>query len=137
MTQLTMNLRPGHARAFDIPGWPCPPRVRDIPNTPNSWGMVRVHPTTIATDELRYLWANGDTDPRYDIPNDLHANPGAILYWTESGLGLWIHPNSLSCLRSISQPDMTPDQWLPIAQVASQRPPFVDKPAQTTEETKP
>ena len=31
-----------HAKISDLPGWPCPPRVRDIPNTPDSWGWVMV-----------------------------------------------------------------------------------------------
>jgi hypothetical protein len=29
-----------HARAFDLPGWPCPPRARQIPEHKGNWGWV-------------------------------------------------------------------------------------------------
>ena len=32
------------ARTSDLPGWSCPPRVRDIPSTPESWGWITVVP---------------------------------------------------------------------------------------------
>ena len=47
-----------HAKVSDLPGWPCPPRVRDIPDSPHSWGRIDVYQwqTTgeppVAYDEL-------------------------------------------------------------------------------------
>lgn len=54
-----MTVHNPHARAVDLPGWPCPPRVRDIPATPDSWGWVDVGSMAgaVAQDELGYLWA--------------------------------------------------------------------------------
>ncbi len=119
-----------HARAFDLPGWPCPPRVRDITNHEDSWGHVTVVDVgrdrfTIAQDELGYLWANGDTVPRFGFPNDNWANPGAIVCWTPDGLGVWVHPKSLRYIASISRLDMEQDKWVPVAVALQELPPFV------------
>lgn len=35
---MSVPQQPPHARAFDLPGWPCPPRVRDIIHCEGSWG---------------------------------------------------------------------------------------------------
>jgi hypothetical protein len=120
-----------HAKASDIPGWPCPPRVRDIPAQEESWGFVRldlsVYPGSgsVAQDDLGYLWINGDRAPAYRLPTESSENPGCIAYWTLQGIGLWIHPKSLRFLPSISRLDMKPDEWLPVAAVAGDPPPFV------------
>ena len=119
-----------HARASDLPGWPCPPRVRDIASHQDSWGYVAVTDIgkdsyTIAQDELGYLWANGNTVPRFNLPNEDWANPGAIVCWTPDGLGVWVHPKSLRCIASISRLDMEQDKWVPIAVALSGLPPFV------------
>ncbi|MBF9135307.1 hypothetical protein I0C86_41390 [Plantactinospora sp. S1510] len=115
-----------HARAFDLPGWPCPPRVRDIPKHHNSWGHILVvHSGPVAQDELGYLWVNGETIPRFQTPNETLTSPGALVFWTESGLGLWVHPKSLRSLPSISRLDMRPDEWLAVNEVASEWPDFI------------
>lgn len=115
-----------HARAFDLPGWPCPPRVRDIPNHEGSWGWVPTFVISskqpVAIDELGYLWVNGDVVPRFRTPNTDDANPGAVLSWTPDGVGLWVHPKSLAYLPSISRLDMVPDEWLPVARVLAEMP---------------
>lgn len=121
-----------HARAFDLPGWPCPPRVRDIPNHVESWGKIDVTSVhaglKVAHDELGYLWVNGDTVPEFSIPGvhePANVNPGALVFWTESGIGLWVHPKSLRFLPSISRLDMKPDEWLPVNEVARELPSFI------------
>lgn len=117
-----------HARAFDLPGWPCPPRVRDIENHEDSWGWVLVsghsNPAAIgvAVDELGYLWVNGDACPRFMLPQESDANPGAIVFWTPDGIGLWVHPKSLRHMPSISRLDMRADQWLKVAVVVAELP---------------
>lgn len=120
---------PPHARAFDLPGWPCPPRVRDIPSHEDSWGHVpvSVHSeiVAVAVDELGYLWANGDAVPTFKLPPEVDANPGAIVCWTSSGLGLWVHPKSMRYLPSISRLDMQPDQWVPVAVALAELPTHV------------
>lgn len=117
------------ARAFDLPGWPCPPRVRDITGHENSWGWVPVseHSSVVAVaiDELGYLWANGDAIPVFKLPNEGVVNPGAIVCWMADGLGLWVHPKSLRYLPSISRLDMKPDEWVPVAVALSELPPHV------------
>lgn len=118
---------PPHARAFDLPGWPCPPRVRDIPNHQDSWGWVPISnlskPIAVAIDELGHLWANGDVIPAFKLPNESNANPGALLSWDPAGLALWVHPRSLQWLPNISRLDMQADQWLPIAVALAEPPP--------------
>ena len=119
-----------HARAFDLPGWPCSPRVRDIPTTPDSWGWVPVGSFgAVAQDELGFLWADGNVAPKYRLPKNSDETPGALIYWTERGLGLWVHPKSLAYLRDISRLD-EPDRWMPVATVLPNRP---DRPDFVTE----
>jgi hypothetical protein len=116
-----------HARAFDLPGWPCPPRVRDIPHHQDSWGWARTSPYgdtgVVAQDELGYLWADGQAVPQFRLPDNNYVNPGAVLFWTETGLGAYVHPQSLQHLRSVSRLDMDPDRWVPIAVVSAEIPP--------------
>ncbi|MEV0297090.1 hypothetical protein [Nocardia sp. NPDC050710] len=120
-----------HATVFDIPGWPCPPRVRDIPNHENSWGHIaligngpRDH---LATDELGHLWVNGDVAPKFMLPSEEISNPGAIIFAAQSGIGLYLHPKSYRFLRSVSRLDLQkqPGQWLPVNEVATDLPDFV------------
>lgn len=125
-----MTERP-HARAFDLPGWPCPPRVRDIASHENSWGHVFMSGDTpglgktVVQDERGYLWANGDTIPQFRLPDDGMQSPGAVPFWTKEGLGAYIHPKSLRFLGNISRLDMQPDQWIPIAVAAAVLPEFI------------
>lgn len=118
-----MNSTP-HARAFDLPGWPCPPRVRDIPNHKDSWGWVPCQSVTngVYQDELGYLWADGNMVPEFRTLNDSNQVPGAILAWTEQGLGVYVHPKSLRFIGNISKLDMEPDRWIPIATVLTAPP---------------
>ncbi|WP_433259313.1 hypothetical protein ACQPYK_49825 (plasmid) [Streptosporangium sp. CA-135522] len=81
----------------------------------------------VAMDDLGYLWADGNRCPRFMLPHENDANPGAILFWTPDGLGVWIHSKSLRNLSSMSRLDMDRDQWLPIAVAAAELPAFVSK----------
>ncbi|ANZ13402.1 hypothetical protein ACH4YO_37970 [Streptomyces noursei] len=115
-----------HARAFDLPGWPCPPRVRDIPHHENSWGWIAVGShlaknSPVAQDELGYLWVNGDFVPKFQVPEENH-NPGAVVFFDDGMIGLWIHPKSLRYLPSISRLDMGHDEWVPVNVVAAELP---------------
>lgn len=117
-----------HARAFDLPGWPCPPRLRDIPHHEESWGLIPVIPYdwgVVAQDEIGYLWADGAAVPVFKIPSEADENPGAVVCWTKHGLGIWVHPKSLQYLRAISRLDMEQARWVPIAVALPELPPFV------------
>lgn len=124
---------PPHARAFDLPGWPCPPRVRDIAMTEKSWGEVYVgrrdndvEQSGVVQDEVGRLWANGDMAPKFAIPtkyNDLVV--GAVLFWTEEGIGVYVHPARYSSLPSLNSYDMAPDKWVPIVVALGELPDFV------------
>lgn len=123
-----------HARAFDLPGWPCPPRARDIPNHADSWGYVpcnagqqarfdnKAGSPRIVQDDLGYLWADGDAIPAFRTPRESDDGPGAILAWTEQGLGVYVHLKSLRYIGNISKLDMEPDRWIPIAVVLTEMP---------------
>lgn len=123
---------PPHARTSDLPGWPTPPRARDIPAKENSWGWVWVgqyspeYPAGVVQDEIGRLWANGDYVPEFRALDEREVvTPGAILFWTEQGIGLFIHPKSYPFLGSLNTYDMEPDKWVPIAAVAEKLPDFV------------
>ncbi|MFD1931300.1 hypothetical protein ACFSKW_07425 [Nonomuraea mangrovi] len=45
------------ARAFDLPGWPCPPRVADIPECKDSYGWIAAG--SVAVDDEGRLWVDG------------------------------------------------------------------------------
>jgi hypothetical protein len=126
-----MTAQQPHARAFDLPGWPCPPRVRDIPHHQESWGWVFVSAGSkpvIAQDEMGYLWADGTAIPRFQLPPKSDNNPGAILCWTECGLGVWVHPKSLRSIGDINIStllDSEPDRWVPIAVALHELPAFI------------
>lgn len=48
---------PEQARAItDLPGWPCPPRVADLPDHPRAYGWVSDH--QVAVDDEGRLWVN-------------------------------------------------------------------------------
>jgi hypothetical protein len=126
-----------HARAFDLPGWPCPPRVRDIPHHENSWGWVPMYTDvnttlSVAQDDLGFLWVNGDIIPQFMTPDARgdQGNPGALVFWVPSGIGLWVHPKSLGFLPSISRLDEGGrNEWLPVNETPAQWPPFITPPA--------
>lgn len=121
-----MTTNQPHARAFDLPGWPCPPRVRDVTSRFGSWGWVQMGiDAVVVQDDLGLLWANGDAIPRFQLPNESYESPGALAFWTEQGLGIYIHPKSLPYLGNISRLDMESDQWVPIAVAAAELPDFV------------
>lgn len=135
-----------HVRISDIPGYPCPPRVRDIPKTVDSWGYVDVTGpltaaltdlATLVSDELGYLWINGDKAPAYKLPNEDNYSPGAIVFWTPNGLGLWIHPKSLRALASVSRLDLQSAEqqgkWLPVNEVTDVMPPAAANLVKTVE----
>lgn len=119
-----------HARTFDIPGWPCPPRVSDIPNHPGSWGYLPTHGpsaggTALAQDDLGYLWVLGAAVPKFRVPRTDPGGYGAVGFWTPAGLGLWIHRRTLPHLGSVSRLDMRPDEWVPVREVAADLPEFI------------
>lgn len=126
-----MNQHQPHARAFDLPGWPCPPRVRDIPHHERSWGWIPVSKVmsddtpAVAQDDLGYLWVNGASIPQFRLPADDWDDPGALVFWTETGIGLWVHPKSLKQLESISRLDMDSDAWLPVNEAMREWPAFI------------
>lgn len=118
-----------HAKISDLPGWPCPPRVRDIPTTPDSWGWIGVsdvlRPMPVAVDELGYLWVAADVTPKYQLPKQTDSNPGAVVFWTPDGIGLYVDPKSYPHLPSTSRLGHKPDEWLPVAEVAKTLPEWI------------
>ncbi|MDG4795217.1 hypothetical protein [Micromonospora sp. WMMD1082] len=79
----------------------------------------------MAYDEVGRLWANGDTAPKFALIDNLNPNPGAIVFWTERGLGVYVHPKSYRSLGCLNSWDMVPDTWVPIVLVATELPAFV------------
>lgn len=131
-----MPEQPRHARTFDLPGWPCPPRVGDIPKRPDSWGLIHVSPhhnPVLAQDELGYLWTQAGAVPTFQLPDDANPNPGAMVFHVDGGIGLWVHPRSYKWLATISRTEMQtgpdgPDSWIPIAEISDKLPSFVVSP---------
>jgi len=125
------NAHGRHARISDLPGWPCPPRVRDIAATPDSWGWIAVsvhsRPMPVAVDELGYLWVHGDVTPKYKLPTDTDVNPGAMVFNTPDGVGLWVHPKSYLYLPTTSRLEHRPDEWLPVAEITKTLPEWISQ----------
>jgi hypothetical protein len=116
------------ASIFDIPGWPCPPSVGQIASTKDTWGLVTVisieNGGAVGYDETGKRWANAQAVPRYALPDEGWASPGAIVAWTEQGLGVFIHPQSLRYLPQLTldQRMAQPDTWIPVAMVLAELP---------------
>lgn len=79
----------------------------------------------VAVDELGYLWVSAAVAPKYRLPNETDATPGAIVFHTPDGVGLYIHPKSYSSLPSTSRLDRQPDEWLPVAEIAKALPEWI------------
>ncbi|WP_435112196.1 hypothetical protein [Nocardiopsis synnemataformans] len=77
-----MSDRP-HARAFELPGWPCPPLSYQIADYPGSYGWVG--PSHVYIDEAGYLWVSSNSDLT-PAPQTAFS---VCLAWTEDGIGLW------------------------------------------------
>jgi hypothetical protein len=123
-----------HARAFDLPNWPTPPRVRDIPTTPGSWGAVRACATepgaagagAVYQDEDGMLWADGQTVPQFKKFAQVELQWGAYLYWTEHGLGLYLPFEAYPNMGKLPSEALAaePARWIPVAVVAQELPEF-------------
>jgi len=123
-----------HAHTSDLPGWPCPPRVRDIPKKRESWGQINVNDVAnsgLYQDDLGFLWVDGDAIPRYQNPDAISgSSPGAIVFWTPAGIGVWVHPKSMAYLGSKSTLEMRQEQdrFLPVNEAVAELPAFVQLP---------
>lgn len=113
-----------HAKIGDLPGWPCPSRVRDIAATPDCWGWLCVSSVQVqvAAYELGYLWVRADAVPKCRTPTASDASPGAVVFHDDGAVGIYIHPKSYQYLQSTSRLDHQPDEWLPVAAVAAELP---------------
>lgn len=120
---MTDSVSRRHIRAVDIPGWPSPPKVRDISTVKYSWGSAPRF-EAVVQDELGFLWADGSAVPQA-ILNLKDPHPFPVLFWTEDGLGLWFSEKSLGYLGSISRLDMELDRWIPIVMASKELPDFI------------
>lgn len=106
-----------HARAMDLPDYPCPPNLGGIATHAGSWGWANPI-QAVAQDADGYLWAAVDTtlSPRRSTALDVLAT------WTETGIGLYIPKRSYGMIGSVataSEPD-----WVPVARVLLEPPPY-------------
>ena len=110
------------ARAMDLPGYPCPPSVRDIPNHAGSWGWVTS--SNVAQDDRGYLWVKAGATPKIALHDD-NGGRRALVAWSETGLSLWVDPRgyvSLDRVRGDTE-EMELD-WVPVAVVLKEQPGF-------------
>jgi hypothetical protein len=108
------------ARAMDLPDYPCPPFVRDIPNHAGSWGWVNGF--SIVQDDDGYLWADGNATP---LP--VKKVPWAtqvLLAWSDVGLTLYAPPESYQYLKRITG-ELDRAKWIPVARVMKEPPTFL------------
>ncbi|WP_431904623.1 hypothetical protein [Nonomuraea sp. bgisy101] len=77
------------ARAFDLPGWPCPPRVADIPECKDSYGWIAAG--SVAVDDEGRLWVDGLAHPRPRPQGDRST----LVAWCEDGIALRIPVESI------------------------------------------
>ncbi len=85
------------ARTMDLPDYPSPPTIRDIPAHAGSWGWVG--PGYVAQDRDGYLWVEGAGTPRPQprAPQDLQA----LVAWTEDGIALYMPRRAYDLIRLI------------------------------------
>ncbi|WP_107661281.1 hypothetical protein [Nocardia suismassiliense] len=133
--------RTRHATVFDLPGWPCPPRVSDLNQHPGSWGVIGFRATIYADsplqltyDEIGHLWVKGSAVPKFIDPTTLNdpsrsdLNPQVLVFATPSaGIGLWIPPRFLNRLSDSSRLDLQsqPGEWLPVNEAVHDIPDFI------------
>lgn len=103
------------ARAMDIPGFHLTPFIRDIPKTKGSWGWVFAG--DLAQDDDGYLWADGDSHPRFTLDS---ANRVAMA-WSEDGLVVWVDPASLARIGRV-EGEVERSRWIPVSAVLTERP---------------
>lgn len=106
-----------HARAMDLPDYPCPPNLGAIAAHAGSWGWANPA-DSIAQDADGYLWVKTGTR--------LSPTPSTSLdvlgTWTEDGIGVYVPKRSYGFIRSI--PTLCAPQWVPVAVVLKEPPAY-------------
>ncbi len=74
-----------------------------------------------------FLRVNGSLVPQFRTADESFDSPGALVFWTQARIGLWVHRKSFSWLESVSQLDMKPEEWLPAREVAAEWPAFIEE----------
>lgn len=104
-----------HARAFDLPGWPCPPQAAQIPDHPGSYGWTFA--SSIFIDPEGHLWVRSTSQMRPCWRDDF----GVCLAWTEDGgIGLWAPRQAYGAFQPTGLVDES--TLTPIARVISEPP---------------
>jgi hypothetical protein len=111
------------ARAMDLPGYPCPPSLREIANHAGSWGWFNTvgmpGRPVIARDADGYLWARSDEE--LSPERETRGAVPALAVWTEEGVALFVPREAYKYLRNIASP-ADELEWTPIAAVLTEPP---------------
>ena len=106
------------ARAMDLPGYSCPPFVRDIPTHAGTWGWI--HAFSIVQDDHGYLWADGQVKPKSSLSGD-NGGHRALVAWSEAGLSVWVDPDGYGSLQRL-EGEVDTGRWVPVAALMAEAP---------------
>jgi hypothetical protein len=113
------------ARAMDLPDYPCPPSLGQIPNHAGSWGWFNTvgipGRPVIGRDGDGYLWARSDA--RLSPERETRGAVPALAVWTEDGAALFVPREGYKHLRSIEGP-VDELEWTPVASVLKEPPAY-------------
>ncbi|MFJ5967898.1 hypothetical protein [Streptomyces sp. NPDC093060] len=112
------------ARAMDLPDYPCPPSLGQVPAHAGSWGWFWPVTTSnadivIAQDPNGYLWVRSST--RLDPHPDISTKVSALAAWTEDGLGLYVPKEAYKYVRRFDG-SFDELEWTPVAVVLKEPP---------------
>lgn len=107
-----------HAKAVDLPNYPCPPNIASIATHTASWGWA--NPTDlIAQDTAGYLWVRAD---RTLTPTAETPSLYVLATWTDTGIGLYVPPRSYAHI--IHVPTPSEPEWVPVATILTEAPAY-------------
>lgn len=111
------------ARAMDLPDYPCPPSLGQIPGHAGSWGWF--YPSAsgkstaaVVQDTNGYLWARSSAhlSPQPEVGHNIVA----LAVWTEDGLGLYVAREAYKHIYRLD--DLDELEWTPVAVVLKEPP---------------
>lgn len=111
------------ARAMDLPDYPCPPSLGQIPHHAGSWGWFGTSATSplnaaVAQNANGYLWARSTT--HLQPHPQVGVKSTALAVWTEDGLGLYVPREAYRYVYRVDNIDEL--EWTPVAAVLKEPP---------------
>lgn len=125
-TDMESDINIKQAHFTDIAGRICPPRVAELVSAPGGWGLVVLIDSGrhVVQDEMGFLWAKRDCRLRLDEDVSHGRDNVVVMYWTPSGVGLWIPREAVKYVGFVTREEAAEDNsiWLPISEASNTKP---------------